>query len=124
MIGRASAERIKKAQRAAKASKKIGFIGVTLGIATLGFDVATVVFVPDLTSVAFLGFFISALVISMSVAHITIARGIIERKSWVISMAEKEMPKWFRWFNPWWLIIIYVVGNVLAIAGLILEIVT
>ena len=117
-------ERIKKAQRLAKVSKKIGFIGVTLGIGTLGFEVATVVFMPDLTSVAFLSFFISALVISTSVAHITIARGIIERKSWAISMAEKEMPKWFRWFNPWWLIIIYVVGNVLAIVGLILKILT
>ena len=117
-------ERIKKVQRAAKTLRKMGFIGITLGIGTLGFEVATVVFMPDLTSVAFLSFFISALVISTSVAHITIARGIIERKDWAISMAEKEMPKWFRWFNPWWLIIIYVVGNVLAIVGLILKILT
>jgi len=117
-------ERIKKVQRVAKASKKIGFIGATLGIATLGFDVATVVFMPDLTSVAFLSFFISALVISTSVAHITIARGIIERKDWAISMAEKEMPKWFRWFNPRWLIIIYVVANILPITWLILKIST
>ena len=115
-------ERIKKAQRLAKLSKKIGFIGVTLGIGTLGFEVATVVFMPDLTSVAFLGFFISALVISTSVAHITIARGIIERKDWAMSMAKKEMPKWFKWFNPRWLIIMYVVVNVLGIARLILKI--
>ena len=117
-------ERIQRMQSSAKALRKIGFVGATLGVGMLGFDIVTVLFMPDLIPVAFLGFFTSGLVISMSVASITIARGIIERKDWAISMAEKEMPKWFRWFNPWWLIIIYVVGNVLAIVGLLLKILT
>ena len=117
-------ERIKKVQRAAKTLRKIGFIGIVLGIVTVGFDVATVLFMPDLIPVAFLGFLVSGLVISMSVTSITIARRIIERKDWAISMAEKEMPKWFRWFNPWWLIIIYVVANILPITWLILKILT
>jgi len=83
-------ERIQKMQRAAKTLRKIGFIGITLGIVTIGFDVATVLFMPDLISVAFLGFLVSGLVISMSVTSIIIARGIIERKDWAISMLKRR----------------------------------
>ena len=115
-------ERIKKLQRAAKTYRKMGFAGVAVGIVALGFDVATLLFMPELMSVAFLGLFISALVISISVAHMRIARGMIERKEWVIKMSEKGMPNWFRWFNPRWLIIMYVVVNVLGILSLILKI--
>ena len=46
-------ERIKKLQRVAKTYRKMGFAGVAVGIVALGFDVATLLFMPELMSPSF-----------------------------------------------------------------------
>jgi len=114
-------ERRNKIQGIAETLKKIGYLGIAVGIFVLIFDLATMLFMPNFMSVAFLGFFTSILVISMSFAYIILARGIAERKSWAASMSRKEMPRWFRWFNPRWLIILYVAVNILGILSVILN---
>lgn len=114
-------ERRKKLQGMAEILKKMGYLGVFIGIFVLIFDLATILFMPNFMSIVFLGFFTSVLVISLSLAYITLARGILERKSWTVAISRKGLPKWFRWFNPRWLIILFVIVNVLGILSVLLN---
>jgi len=114
-------EKDEKLQGTVGTLKKTGYLGIAIGIFVLVFDLATILFMPNFMPVAFLGFFTSILVVSMSFAYIALARGIAEQKRWAVRMSRKEMPRWFRWFNPRWLIILYVAVNILGILSVILN---
>ena len=115
-------ERRKKLWGIVVTLKKMGYLGIAVGIFVLVFDLATILFLPSFMPVVFLGFFTSILVISMSFAYIILARDITERKRWAINMSKKGMPRWFRWFNPRWLIILFLTVNILGILSVILNI--